>query len=49
MRISKYIGLLLILLLPLYADFAKLGTSSAQFLKISIGRGAAMGEAFLVQ
>lgn len=47
MRITKYIGLLLILLLPLYADFAKLGTSSAQFLKISIGRGAAMGEAFV--
>jgi hypothetical protein len=49
MRTSKYIPLILILLLavPLYADFAKLGTSGAQFLKIGVGRGAAMGEAFV--
>lgn len=47
MKKVKYIGLLLILLLPLYADFAKLGTSAAQFLKIGVGRGAAMGEAFV--
>jgi hypothetical protein len=47
MRITKYIALLLIILFPLYADFAKLGTSGAQFLKISVGRGAAMGEAFV--
>lgn len=47
MRITKYIGLLLIVLVPLYADFAKLGTSGAQFLKIGVGRGAAMGEAFV--
>jgi len=47
MRMTKYIGLLLIVLLPLYADFAKLGTSGAQFLKIGVGRGAAMGEAFV--
>jgi hypothetical protein len=48
MRIAKYITLLLLIaLLPLHADFAKLGTSGAQFLKISVGRGAAMGEAFV--
>jgi len=49
MRITKYIGalLLIILLVPLYGDFAKLGTSGAQFLKIGVGRGAAMGEAFV--
>jgi hypothetical protein len=47
MRITKYIALLLIFMLPLFADFAKLGTSSAQFLKIGVGRGAAMGEAFV--
>ncbi len=49
MRITKYFGICLILLLalPLYADFAKLGTSGAQFLKIGIGRGGAMGEAFV--
>ena len=47
MRTTKYLGLLLIILLPLYADFAKLGTSGAQFLKIGVGRGAAMGEAFV--
>ncbi len=41
------LALLLILCLPLYADFAKLGTSGAQFLKISVGRGSAMGEAFV--
>jgi hypothetical protein len=43
----KYLSLLLIVLSPLYADFAKLGTSGAQFLKIGVGRGAAMGEAFV--
>ncbi len=47
MKRIKYISLLLILMLPLYADFAKLGTSGAQFLKIGVGRGAAMGEAFV--
>lgn len=47
MRMTKYIALLLILCVPLFADFAKLGTSGAQFLKIGIGRGAAMGEAFV--
>ncbi len=47
MRLSKYLCLLVVLLLPLYADFAKLGTSGAQFLKIGVGRGAAMGEAFV--
>ena len=47
MRILKYLGILLIVLSPLYADFAKLGTSGAQFLKIGVGRGAAMGEAFV--
>jgi hypothetical protein len=49
MRTTKYLGLLLILIVafPLYADFAKLGTSGAQFLKIGVGRGAAMGEAFV--
>jgi len=44
---KKYISLLLIFILPLFADFAKLGTSGAQFLKIGVGRGAAMGEAFV--
>lgn len=48
MRIAKYIPLLLLIaLLPLRADFAKLGTSGAQFLKIGVGRGVAMGEAFV--
>lgn len=48
MRIVKYITLLvLIALIPLHADFAKLGTSGAQFLKIGVGRGVAMGEAFV--
>ncbi len=47
MRITRYITLLLIFLVPLYADFAKLGTSGVQFLKIGVGRGAAMGEAFV--
>ena len=47
MRILKYTCVLLLFLSPLYADFAKLGTSGAQFLKIGIGRGAAMGEAFV--
>lgn len=47
MRLSKYTALLLVLLVPLFADFAKLGTSGAQFLKIGVGRGAAMGEAFV--
>jgi hypothetical protein len=47
MRKMRYIGLLLIFVLPLFADFAKLGTSGAQFLKIGVGRGAAMGEAFV--
>lgn len=48
MRTMKYIALLLVIcMLPLHADFAKLGTSGAQFLKISIGRGSAMGEAFV--
>jgi hypothetical protein len=46
---ARYTALFLVLVmaLPLYADFAKLGTSGAQFLKISVGRGAAMGEAFV--
>jgi hypothetical protein len=44
---KKYLTLLLILILPVFADFAKLGTSGAQFLKIGVGRGAAMGEAFV--
>jgi len=44
---KKYITLILILCLPLFADFAKLGTSGAQFLKIGVGRGSAMGEAFV--
>ena len=44
----RYLALLLVFcLLPLHADFAKLGTSGAQFLKISAGRGTAMGEAFV--
>jgi long-subunit fatty acid transport protein len=44
----KYIALLVVVcLMPLHADFAKLGTSGAQFLKIGVGRGAAMGEAFV--
>jgi hypothetical protein len=49
MKTTKYIALFLalFLILPLYADFAKLGTSGAQFLKIGVGRGAAMGEAFV--
>ncbi|UCD18789.1 MAG: PorV/PorQ family protein [candidate division WOR-3 bacterium] len=48
MRMTKYIALLLMIcMIPLHADFAKLGTSGAQFLKISVGRGAAMGEAFV--
>lgn len=47
MRILKYTCVLLLFLSPLYADFAKLGTSGAQFLKIGVGRGAAMGEAFV--
>jgi len=48
MRTMKYTTLLLIIcMLPLHADFAKLGTSGAQFLKIGMGRGVAMGEAFV--
>jgi hypothetical protein len=47
MKMTRYIALLVIVLIPLYADFAKLGTSGAQFLKIGVGRGAAMGEAFV--
>jgi hypothetical protein len=48
MKMTRYIALLLVIVLvPLYADFAKLGTSGAQFLKIGVGRGAAMGEAFV--
>lgn len=47
MRKAIYLTLVLLLALPLYADFAKLGTSGAQFLKISVGRGSAMGEAFV--
>ena len=44
----RYLALLLVVcLLPLHADFAKLGTSGAQFLKIGVGRGTAMGEAFV--
>jgi len=43
----RYLGLFLMFLLPLHGDFAKLGTSGAQFLKIGVGRGAAMGEAFV--
>lgn len=48
MRVMRYVALLLVVcLVPLHADFAKLGTSGAQFLKIGVGRGAAMGEAFV--
>ncbi len=47
MRYVKYLCAFLILAMPLYADFAKLGTSGAQFLKIGVGRGVAMGEAFV--
>src|SRR4030042_1458938 len=47
MKYMKYLCALLILAAPLYADFAKLGTSGAQFLKIGVGRGVAMGEAFV--
>ena len=49
MKTAISISLLLIFTcaLPLYADFAKLGTSGAQFLKIGVGRGTAMGEAFV--
>jgi hypothetical protein len=47
MKMTRYIALLVIVLVPLYADFAKLGTSGAQFLKIGVGRGAGMGEAFV--
>lgn len=44
---KKLFALLLIISIPVFADFAKLGTSGAQFLKIGVGRGAAMGEAFV--
>ncbi len=44
---KRSLSLIIILTLPLFADFAKLGTSGAQFLKIGVGRGAAMGEAFV--
>jgi len=44
---KRYLAIILILSIPLFADFAKLGTSGAQFLKISVGRGSAMGEAFV--
>ncbi len=44
---KRYLTISLILLIPLFADFAKLGTSGAQFLKIGVGRGTAMGEAFV--
>lgn len=44
---KRLIGILLLLSISLFADFAKLGTSGAQFLKIGVGRGAAMGEAFV--
>lgn len=44
---KKYLAIILILAFPLFADFAKLGTSGAQFLKIGVGRGSAMGEAFV--
>jgi hypothetical protein len=44
---KRYLGIILIITIPLFADFAKLGTSGAQFLKIGVGRGAAMGEAFV--
>ncbi|MGQ9664549.1 MAG: PorV/PorQ family protein [bacterium] len=44
---KRYLSIILIISLPLFADFAKLGTSGAQFLKIGVGRGAAMGEAFV--
>jgi hypothetical protein len=47
MKTTRYTALLLIILVPLFADFAKLGTSGAQFLKIGVGRGTAMGEAFV--
>ena len=39
--------LILAIVVPLSADFAKLGTAGAQFLKITVGRGSAMGEAFV--
>ena len=44
---KKYLAIILILTIPVFADFAKLGTSGAQFLKIGVGRGSAMGEAFV--
>ncbi|MEO0165684.1 MAG: PorV/PorQ family protein [candidate division WOR-3 bacterium] len=44
---KRYLAIILVIAIPLFADFAKLGTSGAQFLKISVGRGAAMGEAFV--
>ena len=47
MRVRYLAILLVVCLLPLHADFAKLGTSGAQFLKIGVGRGTAMGEAFV--
>jgi hypothetical protein len=46
MKIVKSILAICFLLALAQADFAKLGTTGAQFLKIGIGRGAAMGEVF---
>lgn len=47
MKLLKYIFALAILFTLTQADFAKLGTTGAQFLKIGVGRGAAMGEVFV--
>ncbi|RKX70641.1 hypothetical protein DRP53_04400 [candidate division WOR-3 bacterium] len=46
MRLVRFL-LILAMVIPLSGDFAKLGTTGAQFLKITVGRGAAMGEAFV--
>ncbi len=47
MKIAKYIITFCTLLTLAQADFAKLGTTGAQFLKIGVGRGSAMGEVFV--
>lgn len=46
MKTVKTILAICIFLALAQADFAKLGTTGAQFLKIGVGRGAAMGEVF---
>ncbi|HID31977.1 MAG TPA: PorV/PorQ family protein [bacterium (Candidatus Stahlbacteria)] len=46
MRLTRLL-IIFAISLPLTADFAKLGTAGAQFLKITVGRGSAMGEAFV--